>query len=67
MYHPGIFLEGLRKLMINLSQVNWYLDQDLEKGHLEYRPVVATTQLQYYYVSDVNLAAEQSVSIHQSR
>lgn len=50
--------------MINLRQISWYLDQDMDKGRLEYRPVVATTQLQYYYVSDVNLAAEQSVFIY---
>jgi hypothetical protein len=43
-YYPGIYLEGLRRGMENLSQVIRSLGQDLKPGPLEYKAGVLTTR-----------------------
>jgi hypothetical protein len=43
-HYFGVFLKGLRKTTINLSQDNWSLGQDLNLGPPEYKQGVLPTQ-----------------------
>jgi hypothetical protein len=41
-YYPGIFVDGLKKTMKNLSQNSWSPGRDLNLGPLEYEAGVLT-------------------------